>query len=260
WLALAAATGALGVVVVAAALWPREARREASMDAAVPVGAGTAAAVPEPASGEPVSREDAKPPRQAIEGAEGLAGRIATASGTDGDQAAWTGLLQAWSLPHAEADVRAASACSPMLATGTYCVGGTANIDRLAAIGRPALLALEADGAGAWALLQGFDGQRARLLIAGDTIDVDRAVLQGAWPGRCVAGWRTAEAVARVPPPARGGRGAGVDWLRERLVRDGVADAAAAGTPYDGALAESVRRFQRARGLVVDGVVGPETL
>ena len=89
-------------------------------------------------------------------------------------------------------------------------------------------------------------------------MDVDRATLQRAWPGRYAAVWRaTAEL---VPAPARGDAGAAVDWLRERLVREGVAAAGASGTPYDAALADSVRRFQRARGLAVDGVVGPETL
>lgn len=268
WLALAAATGALGVAAVAGALWPRgeplkeqaEASAEAPVVAPAPAGAGTAGGQSAPVTGAPLPREDATTPRQAVEGAEGLAGRIAAASGGRGEQAAWAALLQAWELPHGEADVRAARACSPALATGTYCVGGTTNIDRLASIGRPALLALEGEGAVASALLQGFDGQRARLLLGDDAIDVERAVLQGAWTGRYAAVWRTAEDVALIPAPARGGSGAGVDWLRERLVREGVAAAAATGTPYDAALAGSVRRFQRARGLAVDGVVGPETL
>ena len=53
---------------------------------------------------------------------------------------------------------------------------------------------------------------------------------------------------------------AAVPEMRERLVREGVADPAPPGTPFDDALTHSVRRFQRARGLAVDGVVGPETL
>ncbi len=189
---------------------------------------------------------------------EGFDVRIRAATHAAASEAAWQAMLAAWGLPQTPDDARAASACSPMLAAGTYCVRGTAHLDRLLAIGRPALLELSADGESARALLLGSDGRSVRLLLDRSLIDVERASLQRAWNGRYAAVWRASTDL--MPPPARGSHGEAVDWLRERLVREGVASPMPAGTPFDAALADSVRRFQRARGLAVDGVVGPETL
>lgn len=274
WLLAAAGIGAAVVVAIAlAALWPRT----DAQDALTAVGAGST--VPgDRTSRAGVGASAADTAGQGPAGADGssaaatvtgsaplptvhaadFTNRIATAASPASRDAAWQALLSAWSLPHTIEDVRAASGCAPALAAGTYCVRGTAHLDRLIAIGRPALLQLDAANASAWALLQGSDGQRARLLLGDAVIDVDRATLQQAWSGRYSALWRSSAGL--LPAPVRGADGASVDWLRERLVREGVAAAAAPGTQFDDALVESVRRFQRARGLVVDGVVGPETL
>ena len=280
WLLAGAGIAAAAVIAIAAAaLWPRADRPPEALAlaggtaAVVTTGTTTASAAhtraTTPGTGDgngngiaddatTADGSNARPaPAVAVDDA-GLASRIDTASSTIARDAAWQALLSAWALPHTVDDARAANSCAPMLAPGTYCVSATAHLDRLAAIGRPALLQLESEGGRAWALLQGSDGQRARLLLGDATVDVDRAALQRAWPGRYAAVWRAAAEL--VPAPARGDAGAAVDWLRERLVREGVAAEAAPGTPYDPALAESVRRFQRARGLAVDGVVGPETL
>ncbi|MBB6598729.1 ExeA family protein [Luteimonas sp. MC1825] len=189
--------------------------------------------------------------------ARAAGGAEATATGSS-DERAWLAMLAAWDLPTTLDDARAASACARVLAPGAYCVRGNAHLDRLVAIGRPALLQLEADGRQAWALLQAADGGRARLLLDGRTLDVDRATLQQAWTGRYAAVWRAPVALADAP--VQGQQGVAVDWLRARLVTEGVAVQAADGTVFDADLAASVLRFQRARGLAVDGVVGPETL
>ena len=190
-------------------------------------------------------------------GAGARNGTVAAGDGSS-DERAWQAMLAAWALPTTLDDARAASACARVLAPGAYCVRGNAHLDRLVAIGRPALLQLEADGRQAWALLQGSDGRQARLLLEGRTLDVDRAALQRAWTGRYAAVWRAP--VALADPPTQGQQGDAVDWLRTRLVAEGVAAQAPDGTVFDADLAASVRRFQRARGLAVDGVVGPETL
>ncbi|MBJ6980028.1 ExeA family protein [Luteimonas sp. MC1895] len=190
--------------------------------------------------------------------ADALDARIAAASNAAAREAAWQSMLQAWSLPHTSTDARAASACAAVPAPGTYCTRGTAHLDRLAALGRPVLLQLESGGDSAWALLQGTDGAHARLLLGDGRVEVERAALQRAWPGRYAAVWRSAAPLA--PLPARGASGEAVDWLRARLVDEGVAAEAPPGRPFDESLADSVRRFQRARGLAIDGVVGSETL
>ena len=267
WLGVMAAAGAVAVVaIVFAALWPTQGRQVDSAASATDTHVIAGDATPEHdasavdasgAQGSTAAPDGTAREAGTIDGAA-LAARIASASTPAAHEAAWRAMLQAWSLPHTADDARAAIACAPMPAPGTYCTRGTAHLDRLAALGRPVLLQLDSGRDSAWALLQGTDGARARLLLDGAVVDVDRADLQRAWPGRYAAVWRSAAALA--PPPSRGTSGAGVDWLRERLVREGVASDAPSGTAFDDALADSVRRFQRARGLAVDGVVGSETL
>ena len=270
WLSAVAGAAAAAVLAIAvAALWPPTGGHA---DTVAEDRGNTTGGDPAPGGDEPAFDRDGPlrtdaaispgAPREtmpvpALDGS-GFDARIGTAANGTAHDAAWQAMLAAWGLPHTPADARAASTCTPMLAPGTYCVRGSAHIDRLAAIGRPALLLLESGGEEAWALLLGFDGGSARLQLDNAVVDVDRATLQRAWNGRYAAVWRASTALA--PAPGRGASGTSVDWLRERLVREGVATAAAPGTPFDAGLAEAVRRFQRARGLAVDGVVGPETL
>jgi general secretion pathway protein A len=83
--------------------------------------------------------------------------------------------------------------------------------------------------------------------------DVERSLLQSVWNGGYAALWLGPAALGT--PMAPGSRGPAVDWLRARLSLPAGDDAS-----YDAATAEAVRDFQRARGLPVDGVAGPETL
>ena len=275
-LAVAGVGAAAVLAIAAAALWPQAADRDAVASAGIGSAAPTdPAASADSSASASVARDPTTGPSlaalttaatapvagsatPAAADATGFATRIAAAADHASRDAAWQDLLDAWSLPHTVEDARAASDCAPELAPGAYCVRGTAHLDRLIAIGRPALLQLDAGNASAWALLQASDGRRARLLLDGAVIDVDRATLQQAWSGRYAAVWRSSAGL--LPAPVRGADGASVDWLRERLVREGVAPAVAPGAPFDAALVDSVRRFQRAWGLAVDGVVGPETL
>src|SRR5690606_11854723 len=176
WLLAGAGIAAAAVVMIAAAaLWPRA---DVPTDAAALAG-GTAldgqvasttqaGTVAQGSDGSivaaPLADGDNVGPSPAITAdAAGLASRIGAASSGSARDGAWQALLAAWDLPHTAEDARAASGCAAMLAPGTYCVSATAHLDRLAAIGRPALLQLESDGGQAWALLQGSDGHRARL-------------------------------------------------------------------------------------------------
>ena len=281
WLGVVAGAAVLAAVVMAlAAGWPGQEDRvgDAAVSATGPAADAAASAAgrnsaterPQGPGDYAAGNADMDPDARgsgtgdasavAVGRAEGsdLAALISDASDTAAREAAWQAMLEAWGLPHTAEDARAASACAPLLAAGTHCVRGTAHLERLSALGRPALLQLASGNATAWALLQGSDGARARLLLGREKVDVERAALQGVWAGRYAAVWRSA--VPLSPPPAPGMSGSAVDWLRERLVREGVADPAPPGTPFDDALTHSVRRFQRARGLAVDGVVGPETL
>src|SRR5690606_9825845 len=244
WLAVIAGAALLAAMVLGlAALWPTQEHGAGGSDAAVVTGAAPGQAANAAAHAD--GREAGATVAPALADGEELADRIATASDTVMHEAAWQAMLEAWDLPHTPGDARAASACAPVLAPGTHCVRGSAHLERLSALGRPVLLQLASGSDTAWALLQGTDGTRVRLWLGGETFDASRAALQGAWPGRYAAVWRSPAPLA--PPPALGMSGGVVDWLRERLVREGVADPAPPGAPFDEALAGSVRRFQRAR-------------
>ena len=60
-------------------------------------------------------------------------------------------------------------------------------------------------------------------------------------------------------PLGSGARGPLVNWVHERLQPRFLS--ASDGPPQvDAAMRDAVRRYQRARGLTTDGVIGPETL
>lgn len=66
-------------------------------------------------------------------------------------------------------------------------------------------------------------------------------------------------AALRAAPVQPGSTGALVEWIRERL-QPGYLPAAGAPAVFDEEMQAAVRRFQRDRGLLDDGLVGPATL
>jgi general secretion pathway protein A len=114
--------------------------------------------------------------------------------------------------------------CAPLLAPDVHCLRGRGSLDKLASIGRPVLLRLQGGDGDAWALLLGVGALRVRLQLDDVPVDVARVALQPVWNGEYAAIWRTSPAGQALPP-----------------------DAAA------------VRRFQSSRGLLADGIAGPET-
>ncbi|HEU0152723.1 MAG TPA: AAA family ATPase [Arenimonas sp.] len=188
---------------------------------------------------------------------DALGQRIALAG--DGAQPAWRQLLGLWTVRAQEAAVADASRCPPVIAPGIYCLRGRASLDKLAALGRPALLRLDGPDGEAWALLLGADGLRVRLWLGGGRFDTDRLALERHWRGDYVSVWRGPGFLS--PPPGPGDSGPAVDWIHDRLRdRAGLADADAGPAVFDAASVAAVRRLQTAHGLAADGVVGPETL
>ncbi len=184
--------------------------------------------------------------------ADAFAHRLATDDGNA--QPLWTQLLAMWNV---QAGVAAAASCPPVLAPGLFCASGTARLSRLAQFDRPAILRLRANGHASSALLLGLGSTEALLQVNGGMFRVRRVVIEEALIGY-TAIWRGPDVL--LPPLKRDDTGAGVEWLRGRLLPSSAPDArASASATYDAELVAAVRGVQRDFGLHSDGVVGPET-
>ena len=193
----------------------------------------------------PIPARPKRPPTLTLD-ADAFAARIAAAGASP--LPAWQALLARWRLPTAIADVAIAAQCAPVLAPGVYCLRGRGSLDKLSAVGRPVLLHLRDGDNDAWALLLGSDALRARVQLADGVVDIDRVTLQRAWNGEYATLWRTSAGL--VTPLHPESNAAAAAWLRQR-----------AGTAStDASLPQDIRRFQAARGLAVDAVIGPETV
>ena len=235
---LAAVVGAaLAALALAFLLWPR------------------AAPLPPPAPAAAVSAPvlDVVPylPGDALDQRVRLAG--------ESPQPAWSQLFGLWTVRANEAALANASQCPPVLAPGLFCLRGRASLDKLSALGRPALLRMQSSEGDAWALLLGADALRVRLWLGGGRFDTDRLALERIWRGDYAAIWRGPAFLA--PPPAAGDSGPAVDWIHDRLRdRAGLDTADAGPAVLDATSLVAVRRVQTTHGLVADGVIGPETL
>lgn len=216
----------------------------------------TPAPVAPAATPAPVAATPAPPPVPYLPG-EALDQRVRLADASP--LPAWGQLLGLWTVRAGETGVAAASQCPAVLAPGLFCLRGRASLDKLSALGRPALLRLRSVEGDAWAVLLGADGLRVRLWLGGGRFDTDRLALERHWRGDYAAIWRGPEFLGTSP--AAGDSGPAVDWIHDRLRdRAGLATPEAGPAVLDAASIAAIRRLQSAHGLVADGVIGPETL
>ena len=124
---------------------------------------------------------------------------------------------------------------------------------------RPAALALDLDGGRGYAVVTALDQEFAVLQQGAVLQRVPLATLDARWSGETLMLWQAPPAGTKLIGP--GSAGEAVRWLRERFAAlpDSTMTDVGSGE-YDGELAAAVRRFQRARGLAVDGIAGPRTL
>ncbi|MFD0740477.1 AAA family ATPase [Lysobacter koreensis] len=232
-----AAAGLAAVALAALALWWRPAPE---------------AVARAPAASVPSKHAKALKPATPVLDADAFAARVAAADPSP--LPATRQLLAHWQVP---ADAAAdAATCAPSPAPGLYCLRAWGGLDKIAAQGRPVLLRLRHGDREAWALLLGADAVNVRLWLAGATFDTDRIALERVWRGDYLALWRAPAHLADGIPS--GTSGPASDWVRERLAPQYLARDAA--PPPDASIRDALRRFQAARGLASDGVVGPETL
>lgn len=109
-----------------------------------------------------------------------------------------------------------------------------------------------------WVALIGFDGDRARLagLLPDQIVTIPIDELAAHWLENGIIVWQRLEPVP--PLLASDAFGPGVRWLQQSLAELRFLDGAPTGR-YDAATRDAVRRFQRDRGLVADGLAGPLT-
>ncbi|MBC7414142.1 MAG: AAA family ATPase [Herminiimonas sp.] len=123
---------------------------------------------------------------------------------------------------------------------------------------RPGLLTLHDDqDRPYYALLLGLGADRAVLRIGELNATVTLDALSRRWRGDFATFWRGPNGYEREV--GKGDRGPVVDWVATQLaVIDGLAKPAK-GQIYDDGLVARVRQFQLARGLLPDGMAGPQT-
>ena len=169
---------------------------------------------------------------------------------------AWAWLYRLWGIRVGDGE----NGCALALVHGLDCLRGEGGVEQLRRLNRPAIVRVyDSQGAPRWLVLERLQGRQVTLAAGGarTVVDIDK-----------LAGYDIREFVLLWRPPAQtrgtlaaGDRGPGVVWLVKRLDLDrGATSGAAAGRVFDEAVTDAVRRFQRAAGIVADGVAGPETL
>lgn len=173
-----------------------------------------------------------------------------------GADAAWSLLFNAWA---ANYDPALGDPCQQAADQGLQCLAGVGGWLELATLDRPALLRLDMPEGEVFAVLLGFDGDRA--IVAGESGEIRRhkEALNPYWAKDYILLWRSPDTTER-PTLAAGDRGPDVLWLRDRLAEVGaVVEPEADPAYFDARLEELVRSFQLANGLEPDGIVGSQT-
>ncbi|MCA1798859.1 MAG: AAA family ATPase [Xanthomonadaceae bacterium] len=178
-------------------------------------------------------------------------------AGGDDLAAASAHLLALWDGGEAGAGLPA-TLCEHAAETGLACVRGRGTWNNLRVLGRPALLELRSAGETHTVLLTGLSERDATLWLNGAEHAVPLLDLDRAWLGEYLLLWRPPLSSGVLGP---GSLGNSVVALREALALWGE-DTGDAAQPafFDAGLEASVRTFQRALALNVDGIAGEQTL
>nr|WP_197463621.1 AAA family ATPase [Desulfuromonas sp. DDH964] len=171
-------------------------------------------------------------------------------------QVAWTALLHLWGDPFPVSD----ATCQIPPESGFACLEGSATLETLRALDRPAILRLQsADGTDLFALLAGLDGDRAVLAMKDRVGFLSVARLQELWSGDFSLLWQPS--TAPVAQLQAGSSGPAVEWLDACLALAGVPGREGdSKSDFDPALTGRVKQYQLRQGILPDGIVGPRTM
>jgi general secretion pathway protein A len=173
-------------------------------------------------------------------------------------RAAWTELLALWSVVLPES-VKP-DFCDFAKQYGLLCMVEQGNWNTLRQFDRPVILQLvAADGRRVPVVLQHLDDSVATVIIGNEVYRLDSRQVENSWYGDYTV-------LLQVPPGGRlylrvGDHGPVVSWLRQQLeLAQGVSIPAPDPLSFDFPLQQQVLAFQRAHGLVADGIVGKNTM
>jgi len=159
-------------------------------------------------------------------------------------------LLSLWGI---EGTAAGGDFCREAAERGLRCLRGRGNLADLKSLNRPALLRLVShEGREFHVVVKALRKERSTILFEGGSGEMELR-----WFGEYTLLWKPPAAYRGNLHP--GARAPLVSWLRRALPGDGPRFRQGDDV-YDGELAETVRDFQRSRGLVADGIVGPLTL
>ncbi len=171
---------------------------------------------------------------------------------------AWQALFTRWQvvLP----DTVKPDFCNYAREYGLRCIVGQGDWNTLRELDRPAVLTLtREDGARVPVFLQSMQGTTLEMDIGGELYRLETGQVGNYWFGDYAV-------FVQAPPGGRmflkvGDRDADVAWLREQFeIAQGVRIPAADALLFDYPLQKQVLAFQRAHGLLPDGIVGKNTL
>jgi general secretion pathway protein A len=173
------------------------------------------------------------------------------------EEQALRSLLSRW---HIDLDVKnERQVCDRLAARGFACLRGKESFDAILRMNRPVMLRLiEGRAGGRYVMLTSLDGETATLATGRGSVIVNTRELGRRWSGEYLLIWR-------LPPGYRhkleiGNRGALVSWMAKALsVSEGKAAGVDGEETYTRKMADRIRRFQVAAGLVPDGRIGPKT-
>jgi len=144
------------------------------------------------------------------------------------------------------------SACQFARSRGLRCFSGTGSLRDLRHLDRPAILTVYDDlGQEFFIVLTQLESSSG-VVVLGDRVQpVTEQELVSRWRGHYLLLWRLES----------GDSGQEVDWLARGLgLSEGRETPGAAVVSFDDQLADRLKRFQLASGLVPDGIAGPRTL
>jgi general secretion pathway protein A len=152
------------------------------------------------------------------------------------------------------------SACQQARAQGIGCLDEQNSLHSLLQLNRPIVLKLYDDqGREFYATLTALKGQIATFLLGTESRIVDVKEIEKKWLGDYFLLWRPP--THYKSPLFSGQKSKLVPWLDRQLsIIQGRASRSRKGLVFDGILVREVKKFQLAKGLVPNGIVGPQTI